>query len=268
MIEGPDRRGETGPFDIIGDVHGCAGELEALLSLLGYTVEWEGAGPDQRCVTRAPAGRRVVFVGDYVDRGPRSLDTLRIVMTMIGSGQSFGVLGNHDARLVRWLDGRNVQTTHGLADTAEQLQGLSAALRQQLKTFLDNLPLHLWLDDGQLAVAHAGIRRDMLGRTTSATRAFCLYGDTTGERDEFGFPVRRNWAARYSGTTAIVYGHTPILTPEWVNNTICIDTGCCFGGRLTALRWPERELVSVSAFGVYTAPVRPLPETLASASAR
>jgi hypothetical protein len=139
MIEGPDRRGETGPFDIIGDVHGCAGELEALLSLLGYTVEWEGAGPDRRCVTRAPAGRRVVFVGDYVDRGPRSLDTLRIVMTMIGSGQSFGVLGNHDARLVRWLDGRNVQTTHGLADTAEQLQGLSAALRQQLKTFLDNL---------------------------------------------------------------------------------------------------------------------------------
>jgi protein phosphatase len=268
MIEGPDRRGETGPFDIIGDVHGCAAELEALLSLLGYTVEWEGAGPDRRCLTGAPAGRRAVFVGDYVDRGPRSLDTLRIVMAMIGSGQALGVLGNHDARLVRWLDGRNVQITHGLADTAEQLQGISAAFRRQLKTFLDNLPLHLWLHDGELAVAHAGIRRDMLGRTTSATRAFCLYGDTTGERDEFGFPVRRNWAARYSGTTSIVYGHTPILMPEWVNKTICIDTGCCFGGRLTGLRWPERALVSVPAFGVYTAPVRPLPDTLASASVR
>ena len=268
MIEGPDRRGEKGPFDIIGDVHGCADELEALLSMLGYDVAWEGADQNRRCVTRAPAGRRAVFVGDYVDRGPQSLDTLRIVMTMIGSGQALGVLGNHDARLARWLDGRNVQLTHGLALTAEQVQGVPAALRQELKAFLDNLPLHIWLDDGQLAVAHAGIRRDMLGYSTAATRAFCLYGDTTGERDEFGFPVRRNWAARYHGPTAIVYGHTPIVTAEWINNTICIDTGCCFGGQLTALRWPERELVSVPALRVYSTPVRPLPATLASASAR
>lgn len=268
MSEGPDRRGETGAFDIIGDVHGCADELQALLAQLGYDVRCEGAGPDRRCVTRAPAGRRAVFLGDYVDRGPGSLETLRIVMTMVGSGQAFGVLGNHDARLIRWLDGRNVQITHGLAETAHQLQGVSPAFRQALKRFLETLPFHLWLDGGKLAAAHAGIRRDMLGLTTSATRAFCLYGDTTGERDEFGFPVRRNWAARYSGTTAIVYGHTPIVTAEWVNNTICIDTGCCFGGQLTALRWPERELVTVPAFDVYTTPVRPLPDTLAAANDR
>ena len=186
-------------------------------------------------------------------------------MAMVASGQALAVLGNHDARFLRWLDGRNVQVTHGLAETAEQMRHVPAAFRQQVKSFLESLPFHLWLDGGALAVAHAGIRRDMLGLTTSATRAFCLYGDTTGERDEFGFPVRRNWAARYSGTTAIVYGHTPILTPEWVNNTICIDTGCCFGGRLTALRWPERELVSVAALDTYTTPVRPLPATLAVA---
>lgn len=268
MREGPGRRGEKGPFDIVGDVHGCADELQALLAELQYEVRWEGAGSGRRCVTRAPAGRHVLFLGDYVDRGPKSLDTLRIVMSMIESGQAFGVLGNHDARLIRWLDGRNVQMTHGLAETADQLRCVSPEFRQDLKYFLDALPFHLWLDDGKLAVAHAGIRRDMLGLTTSATRAFCLYGDTTGERDEFGFPVRRNWAARYNGTTAIVYGHTPIVTPQWVNNTICIDTGCCFGGRLTALRWPERELVSVPAFDVYTRPVRPLPATLAAAGER
>jgi protein phosphatase len=268
MSEGPDRRGERGPFDIIGDVHGCAGELQALLVQLGYDVRWEGAGPDRRCVTRTPAGRRAVFLGDYVDRGPKSLDTLRLVTSMVDSGQALGVLGNHDARFVRWLDGRNVQMTHGLAETADQMRHATPSFRQQVQRFLDSLPFHLWLDGGALAVAHAGIRRDMLGLTTSATRAFCLYGDTTGERDEFGFPVRRNWAVRYSGTAAIVYGHTPIVTPEWVNNTICIDTGCCFGGRLSALRWPERELVSVPALDVYTAPVRPLPATLAAAGDR
>ncbi len=268
MTKGPDRRGEKGPFDIIGDVHGCADELQALLAQLGYDVRWEGAGPDRRCVTRAPAGRRAVFLGDYVDRGPKSLDTLCLVMSMVDSGQALGVLGNHDARFVRWLDGRNVQMTHGLAETASQMRTVSSSLRRGLERFLDDLPFHLWLDGGELAVAHAGIRRDMLGLTTSATRAFCLYGDTTGERDEFGFPVRRNWAARYSGAAAIVYGHTPIVTPAWVNNTICIDTGCCFGGRLTALRWPERELISVSALDVYTTPVRPLPATLEAAGDR
>ncbi|NJO23625.1 MAG: protein phosphatase [Sphingomonadales bacterium] len=265
MSGAPDRRGETGPFDIIGDVHGCADELQVLLAQLGYDVKWEGIGHDRRCVTRTPAGRRAVFLGDYVDRGPKSLDTLRLVMSMVESGQALGVLGNHDARFVRWLDGRNVQMTHGLAETANQMRTVSPAFRQGLEHFLDRLPFHLWLDGGELAVAHAGIRRDMLGHTTSATRAFCLYGDTTGERDEFGFPVRRNWAARYNGTAAIVYGHTPIVMPDWVNNTICIDTGCCFGGQLTALRWPERELVSVPAFDVYTTPVRPLPVTLAAA---
>jgi hypothetical protein len=56
----------------------------------------------------------------------------------------------------------------------------------------------------------------------------------------------------------VVYGHTPVLEPRWVNRTICIDTGCVFGGRLTALRYPERELVSVPAARVWYQPSRPL----------
>ena len=56
----------------------------------------------------------------------------------------------------------------------------------------------------------------------------------------------------------VVYGHTPVPDAEWLNNTICIDTGCVFGGELTALRYPERELVSVPAQRAYYEPIRPL----------
>jgi protein phosphatase len=266
MTASPDRRDEAGSFDVIGDVHGCTDELEKLLTRLGYGVRWRGEGTGRRVETTAPAGRRAIFVGDFVDRGPRPADALRLVMGMVAAGQAFAVLGNHDAKLVRWIEGRNVQLTHGLAQTAQQMQAQPPEFRAEVKRFLDGLPYHLWLDGGALAVAHAGIRQDLLGYTSAAVRAFCLYGDTTGERDEYGFPVRRNWAAKYRGSTAIVYGHTPLAEAVWVNNTICIDTGCCFGGKLTALRWPEREIVSVPAAAVYAAPVRPLTGPEASAA--
>jgi protein phosphatase len=253
----PDRRNEAGPFDIIGDVHGCRDELLELLSKLGYRVRSKG-GHAGDIAAVAPAGRRLVFLGDYIDRGPYPADVLRLVMSLAKSGQALAIPGNHDGRLVRWLDGRNVQLTHGLAETVHQLQIEPEAFRRGVRSFLDDLPIHLWLDGGRLAVAHAGIREHMLGRISASARAFCLYGDTTGETDELGFPVRRNWAAKYRGETTIVYGHTPLLEAEWLNNTICIDTGCCFGGKLTALRWPEREIVSVPTARAYATPARPL----------
>lgn len=258
MSAEPDRRDEAGPFDIFGDVHGCADELVALLGRLGYSVHLSGAGEGRRARVTAPAGRRAIFVGDFIDRGPRSADVLRIVMAMAMGAQALAVPGNHDSKLMRWLEGRNVQLTHGLAETARQMQAEPEALRLQVKAFLGSLPYHLWLDGGRLAVAHAGIREHMLGHTGGAIRSFCLYGDTTGETDAYGLPVRRNWAAHYRGGTAIVYGHTPMAEARWQNNTICLDTGCCFGGALTALRWPEREIVSVGAARMYATPVRPL----------
>jgi hypothetical protein len=252
-----DLRDVSGPFDIIGDVHGCAGELETLLTRLGYGIAWTGSPGSHHVTVTAPGGRRAVFVGDFVDRGPRAPDVMRIVMSMVESGAAFAVPGNHDEKFARWLDGRDVKPTHGLDRTIAQFEAEPPEFRPRVRAFLRTLPIHLWLDAGALAVAHAGIKEEMLGRSDGDVRRFCLYGDTEGKTDKFGLPVRYHWAATYRGSTAVVYGHTPVPEADWVNNTICIDTGCCFGGKLTALRWPERETVTVDAADIYTMPVRP-----------
>jgi protein phosphatase len=250
-----DRRAEHGPFDVIGDVHGCHSELVSLLRELGYSV-----GDDGVTVT-PPAGRRAVFVGDFGDRGPDTPGVLRLVMAMVAAGTALAVPGNHDVKLVRKLSGRNVKLTHGLAETLEQLDREPDAFRDDVRAFLDGLVSHLVLDDGRLVVAHAGLKEAYQGRSSGRVREFALYGETTGETDELGLPVRGAWAADYRGRATVVYGHTPIAEPAWVNNTINIDTGCVFGGALTALRWPERELVSIPAARTYYEPVRPfLPE--------
>lgn len=252
----PDRRDVTGPFDIIGDVHGCADELVELLGILGYRVELTGTADHRQAHIAAPKGRRAIFVGDLVDRGPASPDVLRIVMAMCATGQAFCVPGNHDAKFLRWLGGSNVKPTHGLDLTIAQMLAAPESLRNEARVFLDSLPHHLWLEDGRLAVAHAGIRQQMIGSTHGKVRSFCLYGDTGG-RDDNGLPIRYHWAAHHRGETSIVYGHTPVSAAEWLNNTLCVDTGCCFGGKLTAMRWPERNIVTVTAREAYAERRRP-----------
>ncbi len=254
---------ERGPFDIIGDVHGCFDELVALLESLGYTIEREAQRPAGDWSVTPPttsegAARKAVFVGDLVDRGPNSPAVLRLVMRMVAEGKAHCVPGNHDIKLLRKLDGRNVQITHGLAETLEQLDRESPEFIEQVRAFIDSLVSHYVFDGGRLVVAHAGLKAEMQGRGSGRVREFCLYGETTGETDEFGLPVRYNWAAEYRGRAMVVYGHTPVPQADWLNNTICIDTGCVFGGSLTALRYPERELISVPARARYAVPARPL----------
>jgi polynucleotide kinase-phosphatase len=251
-----DKRDQHGPFDIIGDIHGCYEELTQLLGRLGYAIQVIQNG-ERGIVVEPPAGRRAVFLGDLVDRGPNSPDVLRLVMGMVEAGTAICVPGNHEAKLLRKIRGKDVQLTHGLAQTVEQLDRETPEFRERVAKFIDALVSHYVLDDGKLVVAHGGMRADYAGRASGRVREFALYGDTTGEIDEFGLPVRLNWAADYRGRAAVVYGHTPVREPEWLNNTINVDTGCVFGGALTALRYPERELVSVTAAHTYYEPARP-----------
>jgi polynucleotide kinase-phosphatase len=254
------RKQDSGPFDIIGDVHGCYLELVQLLTELGYSVEEQPVMDVRDLGVRvtAPAGRRALFLGDLVDRGPASPQVLRLVMSMVQGGQALCVPGNHDIKLLRYLNGKQVNEQHGFAETVQQLASESDTFKSQVRQFLDGLVSHYVLDGGKLVVAHAGMREEMQGRGSGAVRAFALFGETTGEIDEFGLPVRYNWASEYRGRATVVYGHTPVPAAEWLNNTIDIDTGCVFGGHLTAMRYPERELVSVPAAEVYCEPVRPL----------
>jgi len=245
-----DRRDLTGPFDIIGDVHGCYDELVELMQKLGYRFEGKQIVP--------PDGRTAIFLGDLVDRGPNSPDVIRLVMRMVADGTGICVPGNHDVKLVRKLGGRDVQIAHGLAETLEQLEKEPPEFVEQARRFLDKLVSHFVLDGGKLVVAHAGLKEEMQGRASARVRDFCLYGETTGEIDEYGLPVRYPWANEYRGRAMVVYGHTPVPEPEWVNNTVDIDTGCVFGGRLTALRYPERDFVSVAARREYAVSKKPL----------
>ncbi|NUU24084.1 MAG: polynucleotide kinase-phosphatase, partial [Streptomycetaceae bacterium] len=246
----------TGPFDIIGDIHGCRAELEALLGTLGYAVARDTHGRAVDAVHHE--GRTALFVGDLVDRGPDTPGVLRLVMGMVAAGHALCVPGNHENKLLRALKGRKVSVTHGLKESLEQLEAESEEFRAEVQRFCDELISHYVLDGGRLVVAHAGLPEKYHGRTSGRVRSFALYGDTTGETDEYGLPVRYPWAEEYRGRATVVYGHTPMPRAEWVNNTICLDTGCVFGGEMTALRYPERELVAVPAERVWYEPVRPL----------
>ncbi|MCI0360786.1 MAG: polynucleotide kinase-phosphatase [Planctomycetaceae bacterium] len=262
-----DLRHEHGPFDIIGDIHGCGDELEELLAKLGYAKapvpaeagDWPDVLPREHYAHAA--GRRAIFVGDLVDRGPQVVRVLDTVRAMVFAGTALCVPGNHDIKLLRHLHGHHVKLTHGLEQTLADIAAIPddrrAAWQADVTKFLDSLVSHYVLDDGKLVVAHAGMKAEYQGRTSGRVREFALYGETTGETDEFGLPVRLNWAAEYRGQAIVVYGHTPVPEPEWLNHTINIDTGCVFGGRLTALRYPERELVAVAARRTYCEPARP-----------
>lgn len=247
-----------GPFDIIGDVHGCSEEMFELIDKLGYVREPEVFHPE---------GRTLIFLGDLVDRSPDPVGVLKFVMQAVQQESALAVPGNHDIKLVKALDGKPVQLNHGLAETMELLKAEPEEFRQEVETFLRDLVSHAVLDGGRLCVAHAGLREEMQGRGSGVVRDFALYGETTGEIDEFGLPVRYEWAKEYRGKATVVFGHTPVPEAEWLNNTIDIDTGCCFGGKLTALRYPERELVSVPAHRVYAEPARPLELTVPALNA-
>lgn len=251
------KRNEHGPFDIVGDVHGCYEEMTELLEALGYargTLDEED--PIWGAYTwRHPGGRRAVFIGDLADRGPRILDTIRGVRNMVASGAAFLVPGNHDVKFARWLRGEAVTAAHGLERSIEEFYALRQEIREQAAVeyaeFLDILSSHYVLDGGKLVVVHAGLREELQGRSSETVREIAIFGKLRGESYD------RHWADKYRGRAMVVYGHIPVTDASWVNGTINIDTGCVFGGRLTALRYPECELVSIPARREYDTFVPP-----------
>ncbi|MGC2657000.1 MAG: AAA family ATPase [Bryobacteraceae bacterium] len=245
------KRDQHGPFDIIGDVHGCYKEMAELLSQLGYQ-ETATAADDPIWGSRTwshPNGRKAVFVGDLVDRGPHALATMRAARNMVMNGSALTVPGNHDIKFSRWLRGNTVTTANGLNRSIADFQSLHLPLHEAAAAafadFLDNPASHYVLDGGKLVVAHAGLGADLQGRCTNIVREMAIFGKLPGEEYDL------HWAEKYHGRAMVVYGHIPITEPDWVNGTINIDTGCVFGRKLTALRYPEIELVSVVAQGAY-----------------
>lgn len=246
-IEGPG-------FDIIGDIHGCISELRELLAKLGYEVSGE-----DRLSWRHPSGRKPVFVGDFVDRGPNSYLTLLLVMQLVQAGVAHAVMGNHDNKLWRFLKGNNVKVSHGLAETIAQIEQLGPHNKERFRDFLGSLPYQLRLrvpgvPDG--IVCHAGIPRHMVDRDDKAARAHCIYGAVEGTSDE-GVPIRnsqfyKTWTP-FNDDPFLFHGHTvvPNPYPELFVNVMNLDQGCVFGGKLTALRFPEFEIVQVPAEKVY-----------------
>ncbi|WP_174730948.1 bis(5'-nucleosyl)-tetraphosphatase PrpE [Mesobacillus harenae] len=228
-------------LDIIGDLHGCFEEFYELTSKLGYV--WQANLPVH------PLGRHLAFVGDLTDRGPDSIKTAECVCKLVSQKNAYYVPGNHCNKLYRFLLGNKVQVTHGLETTVAEYETLpkdgQTEFRQHFIDLYENAPLYHVLDNAQLIIAHAGIKEEYIGKRTSKVKTFVLYGDITGEKNPDGTPVRRDWAVDYNGSALIVYGHTPVKEARFINRTINIDTGAVFGGKLTALRYPELEILSV-----------------------
>lgn len=204
-------------YDVVGDVHGCLHTLRSLMERLGY----EPNG-------RHPGGRRLAFVGDLVRRGAHSEATYLAAMRMIGSGRASTVRGNND---VAW-----------------------AKEHPDLGRWLVTMPLQLLVDEGRLLIVHAAIRADLIGREGEEAERWCLDGDGTDDH-------RPDWQATYDGEPFVVAGHSVVREPRFVDvggGSVIIDTGAAHGreardrftgeqfdGYLTALRWPERTVVTV-----------------------
>jgi len=240
-------------FDVVGDVHGCLDELLLLLADLGYCVDRRR----ENFAVTPPRRRTLVFVGDLVDRGPAAPEVLRLAMAMTRAGTALCVAGNRDEAMARAMKGRADHVSRGMERTLNQLAKQPKEFRAEVLSFLRRLPSHLMLDEGRLAVTHAGLKEATKGRGSAVARVFALRGDLTAKRGPFDLPLHKIWTARYRGRALVVHGHTPVLKPVWHNNTVNIDTGCVYGGHLTALRYPERETLSIPAMDIYYEPRRP-----------
>lgn len=248
-----DLRALRGPFDIIGDVHGCFAELCELLEKLGWTVDAENFR------ARPPYGRTVIFLGDLADRGPDSVKVFKLAMNMAGDGSALCLPGNHENKLLRYLEGLPVRIGKGIKKTIDQLESETPEFIARLKSFLSSQTCHFVLDGGNLVCSHAGLPEELHGQSSPLVNNFCLFGSPMGESDSDAAAANEKWVKSYRAKTLMVYGHFPKLNAVFKNNTIDLDTSCVFGGSLASLRYPEMEIVKVKAREAYTVTSKPIP---------
>lgn len=225
-------------FDIVGDIHSCYEEFILLLNKLGY---------EKSNNIYVHPTRKLISVGDIFDRGPYPLETFQLIKKMVDAGSMMMVCGNHDHKIHRWAKGNNVLLNHGADKTVAHLE----YVKQDIVNFFNTIPFYLRFDN--LIIVHAAFKNSLLNYSTMAPECkhYCLHGPTTGKFNDAGLPIRIDWTKDYNGEYKIVYGHYNYLEPLVINNTYGIDTSCVFGNKLTALRYPEMEFVSINALKTY-----------------
>lgn len=250
-------------LDIIGDIHGCMDEWLLLLEKLGYKQSADG-------FYRHPEGRKILSLGDIMSRGPRSLDSLLFFEAHIKAGLAYMIDSNHGWKIARWLDGRKVTLAHGderveeeFLDYERQHGSLATnRLKERIKNILLDAPSHYVIQDKGSSVAvavHAGIRDDYIGKQSPKIADYCRYGPVVGVQRN-GKPKRGDWTIHHHSPELIIWGHDPRPVALEVQRTINIDQGAVFGGDLTALRLPSKEIVQVESQDYAQAAINPLEE--------
>ena len=240
-------------FDIIGDIHGCYDEMIMLIKKLGY-IEQDG-------LYKHPEGRRLLSLGDIMSRGPKSLATMDFWYRHIQAGLAYMIDSNHGWKVARWLQGKNVTMKHGDELFVEEFavyaqtygEAQAAALKTTYAAMLLDSPSHYVLTANgvrKAVVTHASIKDHYINKQSKAIRDFCRYGDVQGT-DENGSPIRGEWYMQHNSGETIIWGHEPKLEPMRIKRTINVDQGVVFGGKLTALRYPEETFMFVNALENY-----------------
>ena len=242
MMSGLYRKVDLHYFDVIGDIHGCYRELAELLDRLGYPVD-----PGQGRIRGVPDGRRLIFLGDFTDRGPEPVRVLRLAMGAVEAGFALSVRGNHEEKILQKLV-KNTPAKEEVMETLYAIRGEGEEFINRVKRFITGLPYVILCSDFCL-VAHAGLKEEFQDIETrdqkriGKIRSLTIYGDITGKKLPDGKPERLDWASSYSGGLTVIYGHSIVDEAVWRNNTINIDTGCFETGILTAVRMPEKVIV-------------------------
>jgi hypothetical protein len=198
---------------IVGDVHGCSAELEELLEHLDFTT-----GRD-----------RLFFVGDLVARGPDSQGALALARRLGGAA----VLGNHEHKLLSWR-------RHAMPLSPEH-QRVAQVLSDEEWSMLEAMPLWIELPEHGLVIVHAGVVPGLALERTPPEALLKIRTLDSEDRWSDEPDAGPQWGARYKGPPHVLFGHNARAGPQLHEWATGIDTGCVYGGRLTAVVLEEGE---------------------------